>query len=138
MILAVAIVSLLLIPLLTLVTFVQLLYLESLRLRPRDLRSLRYFKSTLEDRLGLDTEKGAGSFSLIKHTILVIMGITWFAWFADGRPWTWAALFETVAAVWITMVTAAYAMPQILYRRTAAEWLLPLAPFLLALSWLVR
>jgi hypothetical protein len=36
---------------LTLSSFVQLLYLESLRLRPRDVASLAFFKETLEDRL---------------------------------------------------------------------------------------
>ncbi len=46
----------------------QLLYLESLRLRTRDLPSLKFFKDTLEDKLGLKTEDGAGTFSLIKHT----------------------------------------------------------------------
>ena len=58
------------IPLLGLVTFVQMLYLESLRLRTRDLPSLKFFKETLEDKIGLKTEDGAGAFSLIKHTLL--------------------------------------------------------------------
>ena len=48
------------IPLLALTTFVQVLYLESLRLRTRDLPSLKFFKETLEDRIGLKTEDGAG------------------------------------------------------------------------------
>jgi len=46
------------IPVLGLVTFVQVLYLESLRLRTRDLPSLRFFKETLEDRIGFKTEDG--------------------------------------------------------------------------------
>ena len=70
MITALAIATIAAIPLLALVTFVQLLYLESLRLRPRDLPSLEFFKDTLEDKLGLKTEDGAGAFSLIKHTLL--------------------------------------------------------------------
>ena len=48
-----------------------MLYLESLRLRTRDLPSLKFFKETLEDKIGLKTEQGAGAFSLIKHTLLV-------------------------------------------------------------------
>ena len=62
MTLAVALATLVSVPLLGLVTFVQLLYLESLRLRTRDLRSLEFFKETLEDKLGLKTEDGAGAF----------------------------------------------------------------------------
>ena len=76
----------------------QLLYLESLRLRTRDLPSLKFFKETLEDKLGLKTEQGAGCFSLIKHTLLVLLGIALFRLvrrrtsrgvrrFSGRRPW---------------------------------------------------
>ena len=41
-----------------LVTFVQVLYLESLRLRTRDLPSLKFFKETLEDQIGLEDRGG--------------------------------------------------------------------------------
>ena len=44
---AIVIATLAAIPALALVSFVQLLYLESLRLRPRDLPSLDFFKDTL-------------------------------------------------------------------------------------------
>ena len=43
------------IPLLALTAFVQVLYLESLRLRTRDLSSLKFFKESLEERIGLET-----------------------------------------------------------------------------------
>ena len=45
--------------LLALVTFTQLLYLESMRIRPRELPCLRYFREELEGRLGLKIEEGA-------------------------------------------------------------------------------
>src|ERR1017187_6892104 len=138
MILAVALATLIAVPLLGLVTFVQLLYLESLRLRTRDLRSLQFFKETLEDKLGLKTEDGAGAFSLIKHTLLVLLGIFYFAWFADGEPWHAAVFWQAALAVWLTMIVVAYALPQFLYRRTAARWLAPLAPLLRALAWTAR
>ena len=57
-----------------LVSFVQLLYLESLRLRTREYASLQYFKETLQEALGFETERGALVFSLIKHTLLVLCG----------------------------------------------------------------
>ena len=41
-----------------LVTCVQVLYLESLRIRTRERASLEFFKETLESRLGLETERG--------------------------------------------------------------------------------
>jgi len=138
MILAVAVFTVLAIPLLGLITFVQLLYLESLRLRTRDLPSLKFFKSTLEDKIGLEAEDGAGTFSLIKHSLLVLLGIAWFAWMADGQPWHWQVLAETALVVWLTMVAVAYALPQVLYRRTEARWLVPLVPILRGVALLAR
>ncbi|MGH9626376.1 MAG: hemolysin family protein, partial [Bryobacteraceae bacterium] len=41
------------------VSYVQLLYLESLRLLKRETPSLEYFREHLEDRIGLDTERGS-------------------------------------------------------------------------------
>ena len=125
-------------PILGLVTFVQLLYLESLRLRTRDLPSLEFFKETLEDKIGLKTEDGAGAFSLIKHTLLVLLGILYFAWFADGEPWSGEVFWQAALAVWLVMIAVAYALPQLLYRRTSGRWLLPLVSLLRALAWLVR
>src|SRR5690349_6854216 len=111
MMVAVIAATLLLIPLLGVVTFVQVLYLESLRLRTRDLPSLKFFKDTIEEKIGLKTEEGAGAFSLIKHSLLVFLAILFFAWFSDGRPWTGQALLEAGAAVWLTMVAISFALP---------------------------
>ena len=138
MMLAVALATLIAIPLLGLVTFVQLLYLESLRLRTRDLPALKFFKETLEDRLGLKTERGAGAFSLIKHTLLVLAGIFCFAWFADGEPWNATEFWQSALAVWLGMLAVAYALPQVLYRRTTGKWLLPLVPLLRGMACVAR
>jgi CBS domain containing-hemolysin-like protein len=116
--------------LLGLVTFVQVLYLESLRLRPRDLPSLRFFKDTLEDRIGLKTEEGAGSYSLIKHSLLILLALLF--WVETGVLW------EAAVAAWLTMVAVCFALPQALYRRTNGRWLLGLAPLLRALGWMAR
>jgi len=138
MMLAVILAALIAIPLLGLATFVQLLYLESLRLRTRDLPALKFFKDTLEDKIGLKTEDGAGTFSLIKHTVMVLMGVFYLAWLADGNPWNAASFWQAVLAAWLTMVTVSYALPQILYRRTKGEWLVPLIPLLRGLALLAR
>ena len=36
------------------------------------------------------------------------------------------------------MMAVAYAVPQFLYRRTSARWLLPLVPFLRGMAWVAR
>jgi putative hemolysin len=124
--------------LLGLVTFVQLLYLESMRLRPRDLPAIKFFRDTLEDRLGFETEDGAGSFTLIKHTAILLIGVSYFLIFADGQAWTWPEVFETAVASWLTMIVMAYVLPQIVYRVTSAQWLLPLAPLIRAVGLLAK
>jgi putative hemolysin len=138
MTLAIVLATVIAIPLLAIVTFVQVLYLESMRLRTRDLPSLRFFKETLEDRLGMKTERGAGSFSLIKHSLLLLVGICYFAGFADGHPWSWEAFWQAALSAWLTMIAVTYALPQLLYRRTKAAWLLPLIPLLRGLALLAR
>ena len=128
---AVPILVLVIIPLLGLVTFVQVLYLESIRLRPRDLPSIKLFKESLEDRIGLHTEQGAEAFSLVKHTLLILLGIVFYAWFSDN-------LWEAIAAALAVMVTICFALPQLLYRRTSGRWLLPLAPALRLIALVAR
>ena len=130
MMLAITLATVLAIPILGLVTFVQLLYLESLRLRTRDLPSLDFFKDNLEDKLGLKAEDGAGTFSIVKHTLLVLLGILFVAW--TGEFW------QSAVAALLTMVVMTYALPQLLYRRTTARWLLPLVPILRAIALIAR
>jgi len=137
-ILAVILAALVATPALALATFVQLLYLESMRLRTRDLPALDFFKDTLEDKIGLKTEDGAGAFSLIKHTLMVLLGIFFFAWFADDVPWNAGVFLQSVLAAWLVMIAVAYALPQLLYRRTSGRWLLPLLPLLRAIAWVAR
>jgi CBS domain containing-hemolysin-like protein len=128
MMLAITLGTLVTVPLLVLVTSVQQLYLESMRLRPRDLPSVKFFKDTLEDRLGMKTEVGAETFSIIKHTLLVTSGVLCLAWSADGTPLSGLAFWEGALSAWLVMITASYAVPQLLYRRTSAQWMLPLVP----------
>lgn len=125
-------------PLLGLVTFVQLLYLESLRLRPRDLPALKFFKDTLHDKIGLDAEKGADLFSIIKHSLMVWLGVLFVAVFVDGSAGRAVHFWQAAGAVWLAMFAVAYGLPQLLYRRTTAQWLSPLVPLLRGLALTAR
>lgn len=129
--------ALALLALLTVVSFVQLLFLESLRLRTRELEALEYFKDELQSALGFETEAGALVFSLIKHTLLVFTGAAFAAatlLAASG----WPSALEGFALGWLVMLAASYLAPQILYRRTRGAWLRPLTPFLRFLALLFR
>ncbi|HXK07334.1 MAG TPA: hemolysin family protein [Verrucomicrobiae bacterium] len=111
------------IPVMGVVTFVQVLYLESLRLRSRDLPSIKFFKESLEDRIGIKTEDGAGAFSLVKHSLLTLFGIACYILFRES-------FWEAALVALLTMVGVCFALPQLFYRRTSGRWLLPLVPAL--------
>ena len=130
--------ALLLAILLGLITFVQLLYLESLRLRTRDLPALEFFKQKLEAKLGMKTEAGVLSFSLIKYGIMLLISSLILAGFCAGSPVSWVAFFEAAIASWLCMLVAACMVPYLLYRDTSGEWLEPTAPLLKALALSVR
>lgn len=119
------------------VCFVQLLYLESLRLRTREFRSLNFFKEQLEERLGYETEEGAFLFSLVKHTLMVLCGSVFVVVLAAKRS-PWQDLGEGLLIGWLVMMIAGYVLPQILYRRTEGRWMLPLVPALHVLGLLFK
>lgn len=114
---------------LILASSIQLLYLESMRLRTRELASLEFFKARLMAALGYETEQGALVFSLIKHTLLVLSGAS-LVGFALLSGHGWAGLLEGVTLAWLVMIGASYLIPQILYRRSSGHWVLPLVPLL--------
>lgn len=122
---------------LCLVSFVQVLYLESLRLRTREYDALGYFKETLAEKLGYETEYGAFVFSLIKHSLLVFSGSAFVA-AAATRGEGWEGLLEGFIIGWLVMMAASYLLPQALYRRSSGHWALPLVPLLLFLALLFK
>jgi putative hemolysin len=123
--------------LLCLITVVQTLYMESVRLRSRDLPALQFFKETLEDRIGVRGDDGVLAFSLIKHTLLLLLGVCFLAT-REGEPAPWQNLFEAALFAWLTMLLSTYVLAQVLYRKTSGRWLLPLAPVLRVCALLVR
>ena len=119
---------------LVLVTYVQHLYYESLRLRPRERSSLEYFKSTLQAKIGTEPDRGQLSFSILKHTGLLLVA----AVFLLLTPqWTARTVAQACLSAWLTMLGATYIAPHLLYRRSSGRWLEPLVPVLRGLVLLV-
>ncbi len=116
--------------LLCLITVVQILYMDSLRLRARDLPALQFFKETLEERIGLDAEQGVLAFSVIKHTLLLLLGLSFMAVQFGNTSTPWQSFFEAALFAWLTMLVTTYMLAQVLYRKTRGRWLVPLAPVL--------
>jgi putative hemolysin len=120
----------------TLVTCVQLLYLESLRIRTRERPSLQFFKETLEAKLGLETERGSLTFSLIKHVGLAIIGCLTLAAAIQSSP-LWQAVLVACLLVGFYTVVGTYIVPQIAYRKSTGRGLLVLFPLLRVLALVV-
>src|ERR1044071_7243737 len=106
--------------LVTLVTCIQLLYLESLRIRTRELPALIFFREALEPRIGLETERGALTFSLVKHVGLGILGCLTVA-ITLRSSGVWEALAGAFLLTGIGTVLGAHLIPQIVYRKTTGQ-----------------
>jgi putative hemolysin len=125
--------ALLLIP----ICFVQWLYIEALRLRAREQPALTFFKETLEERLRLKLEEGALAFSLIKHSLLVVLSIFMFAAIEHGDPHLrvpaqplWRSAIEASVISSVLALLVAHLLPQLFYRRTSGRWLMGIYPLL--------
>jgi CBS domain containing-hemolysin-like protein len=130
MILVVSIVTLLLGFVLVLVTLVQILYMDTVRVRARELPFLELFRSGVDERIGLKPDDGILTFSLVKHTILAVLGALYFQ--MTGR------LLEACLFSCATMLVLTYIVPQFLYRRTTGQWFVPLVGLTRGFVFVVR
>lgn len=112
----------------TLVTCLQVLYLESLRIRARELPALQFFKETLEKKLGLDTERGSLAFSLVKHIGLTIVGCLAMAVAIEAQNGLIESLAISCLIAGFYTVIGTHIIPQLFYRRTSGHFLAPFIP----------
>jgi putative hemolysin len=124
--------------LLCVLTVFQTMYTESIRLRAREFPALQFFKATLEDRIGLKARDGVLVISLIKHTLLTLLGLFFVAITVSESGLGLQSFFEAALFAWLTMLASTYALAPLLYRKTSGHWLLPLAPALKLCAVLVR
>lgn len=120
--------------LLAFVSSVQLLYLESLRLLKRETPSLEYFRENAADRIGLETERGSLAFSLIKHVMLVLVGVLFLCGLIRPGAPLWQSVLEAIGCGLLAMLVSTYFVPQFLYRRTKGRWIGKVLPAAKALA----
>src|SRR5258707_31463 len=120
------------------ITLVQILYMESMRLRRRERPMLEFFGTTLEAKIGIRDEHGALAFSVVKHTSLLAMSLLILATRLGGGTPLWVAMLEAAGITWLLMLLTTYLAPHLLYRRTSGRWLLPLVPFLRVMTFVVK
>ncbi|MBI4908085.1 MAG: HlyC/CorC family transporter [Acidobacteria bacterium] len=116
------------------VSFVHLLCRESLRIKAREHESLTFYKEVLEDRIGMDAEEGALTFSLTRHFGLLALAIlTVGVTFSPALP-LWRCLLEALAVSTLLMLFTSYVAPRFLYRRTSGAWSIAVLPLLRLLA----
>lgn len=120
-----------------LVTCIQLLYLEALRIRSRELPALQFFKESIEPRIGLETERGAVTFSLIKHVGLGVLGCLILAITSRSAP-LWEAMAAACLLMGVVTMIGVHLIPQVVYRKGSARALLALTPLLKILAMLAQ
>jgi CBS domain containing-hemolysin-like protein len=116
--------------LLCLITFVQLLFMEAVRIRAREVPSLGFFKEHLEDRISHGSPRAVLAFSLTKHTFLVLQTLLWISIMENKGESPWMVFLQAGAAAWLVLLATCYMIPQIMLRKTSGQWLLPLLPIL--------
>jgi putative hemolysin len=114
---------------LILVTVAQMLYLDTVRLRAREMPFLELFRSGMDKRLRLKPDEGILTFSIVKHTLLALTGALFY-----GLTGT---LLEACLLSWGAMMLFTYIVPQLLYRRTNGKWFEAMIPVMRGLVFLV-
>jgi magnesium and cobalt exporter, CNNM family len=110
------------------VSYIQLLYLESLRLLRHEVPSLEYFRESLAEKIGLETEHGSLTFSLIKHVSLPLVGLFYLCALVRPAVPPWQSVLEAIGLSFVAMLLTTYLVPTFLYRRTKGVWMLRLLP----------
>jgi putative hemolysin len=114
--------------LLAFVSYVQLLYLESLRLIRREVPALEFFRETLIDKIGFDSEHGSLAFSLVKHVSLYLVGLFYLCSLVRPAVPDWQSVVEAIALSFVAVLLSTYFIPLFLYRRTKGLWMLKVLP----------
>lgn len=110
-------------------SYLQLLYLESLRLIKHETQALTHFRDVLGEKLGYDTEDGATRFSLVKHVSLPIAGVLVYCVLNRSDVRQWQIVLESSGLTVLIMLVTTYVIPQFLYRRLSGAWMTGLIPF---------
>lgn len=109
-------------------SYLQLLYLESLRLIKHETPAFNHFRETIQSRLGYEADQGATRYSLVKHIGLPLTGV--FAYCIVNRPEApvWQLALEAGGFSVAIMLVSTYLLPQFLYRRLSGTWLVAVFP----------
>lgn len=123
--------------LITLVTCVQVLYLESQRIRTRETAALEFFKESMEPKIGLETEQGTRTFSLVKHIGLTVLGCLLLE-ITSQNAMFWEALLGAILLGGMIVVVTTHLVPQLIYRKSSGRRLMVFVPILRLVALVVK
>jgi putative hemolysin len=116
------------------VSFVQLMYLESLRLLKRETEALTSFRDHLSEQIGIENETGSLAFSLIKHISMPLTGVLFFCGVARSDTPEWQQVIEAGVLAVAAMILMTYLIPQALYRKSNGMWMIRYIPLIRLLA----
>jgi putative hemolysin len=127
----------LLLAVLTLVSYTDRLYAEMGKFLSREFQeNIDVFEQRVEARLGVDRDRAALSMAVLTQlTVATVALLVGYALFHDAQ-WTAPEVTQGVIAIILAVIVCNRLLPFILFSRTRGEWLEPLAPVLRVLIYL--
>ncbi len=105
----------------TLSSYLYLLYVESLRLRASGARSFEYFSEHLRPKLKLNPEEGLRRFAVARQCALVLLSLD-LMFLALQEQSIGLALLEAVVLSIAALVLFVHIIPSVLFTRTSGAW----------------
>ncbi len=123
---------------LTLTAYLHLLYVESVRFRPRHTaRSFDFFEQELRGLLGLEPEDGLRRYAIARQISIVLLTLDMML-LALRNQGTLLAILEALFLSLIGMIVFAHILPSILFSHTRGAWAVRIVPLARLLAWGVR
>jgi putative hemolysin len=137
MTIALIFVMILVIAILTLVSYTERLYTEAGKFLSREFQeNIQIFEQQVEPRIGLSRQRAALSMALLEQlstaTITLIISYTVFA----SRQWGFSEILQTVVLVVLVIILFNRFLPYLFFSRTRGSWLISLVPVLRILIYL--
>jgi len=129
---------------LSLSSYLHLLYVESLRFRHReDARSFEFFESHIKALLKLQNEEGMRRFAMARQVTLVLLTIILVHLTLQADPFDVAvpfelAILESVVLSITSLILFVHIVPSILVSRTKGVWALRFVPLARLIGWCMR